>query len=82
MIEQEIISKDLNGTCWKTETIDNRKIRSPATEQEFIEYKKRRTELLDELTQEYKDANAELSVLAASENRHFESSENRHFQFN
>ena len=61
LIEQEIISKDLNGTCWKTETIDNRKIRSPATEQEFIEYKNRRTELLDELTQEYKDANAELS---------------------
>ena len=49
LIEQEIVVKGTSGSYWKTEIIDNYKIRSTVSKEEVDAYNKRRTELLDEL---------------------------------
>ena len=61
LIGQEIIDDDSSGTYWKTEIVDKRKIRSPATEKEVTAYKKRRSQLLEELAQDYKEAIPDLT---------------------
>ena len=49
LIEKQIIIKGTEGSFWKTEIIDNRKIRTTVPEEEVEVYNKRRTELLNEL---------------------------------
>ena len=56
LIEQEIMGKDCVGSYWKTEIIDKRKIRSPATEKEYEEYEIRRRELMRRLEEFAMDA--------------------------
>ena len=56
LIEQEIMGKDCVGSYWKTEIIDKRKIRSPATEKEYEEYETRRRELMRRLEEFAMDA--------------------------
>ena len=49
LLEHNIIIKDKEGSYWKTEIIDNRKFRSPASEEQVKEYNRRRAQLLREL---------------------------------
>ena len=61
LLEQEIMIKGTVGSFWKTEIEDNRKIRSSVPKEEVDSYYKRRTELLDELTEEYKHVHPKAS---------------------
>ena len=49
LIEQEIMGKDCVGRYWKTEIVDNKKIRSTVSKEEVETYENRRKELLTNL---------------------------------
>ena len=54
LLEQEIMVKDTTGSYWKTEIMDNFKIRSSVPKEDVDDYYKRRSELLEELAKDYK----------------------------
>lgn len=69
LFDQELISKSSYGSYWKTEIKDNVKIRTPLkTEkdyQDYDNYYKRRSQLLDECTKNYLHYNPSLTIIQA-----------------